>query len=147
MSLQIRILFDETHNEGGKLNSTYSHLRKLLERNQMEPVPLTDFPITFDKIKRYDLLVIAGPDMSKFRINEINDIVTYVKNGGKLLVMSDAGGDRGHMTNLNKLVSYFGVQFNADQVIDPNSNLGIETVPIIKNIREHKITEGISSIS
>ncbi|MHA1836147.1 MAG: hypothetical protein ACTSYQ_04400 [Candidatus Odinarchaeia archaeon] len=147
MSLSIKLLFDQTHNEGGRLDSTYSELKAYLSENQLECYPLNDFPITLNKIKKYDIFIIAGPDMSKFRDSEIQDIIEYVSQGGKLILMSDAGGDKGHMTNLNKISTVFGVEFNANQVIDSKVNRGIETVPVISNIKKHKITDGVSSIS
>ncbi len=147
MSFKNLVCFDESHNEGGRINTTYASLRELLEKNNFECVTLNEFPITYDKLKKYDILVIAGPDMSKFRISEIDDILKYVDAGGNLVLMSDAGGDSGHMTNLNKIAQPLGFQFNADQVTDQKLNLGVETVPVLEQATPHDITRGVGSIS
>lgn len=147
MNSRGRIIFDETHNEGGKLNITYTTVNELLDKEQIECYSLSDFPITYDKIKKYDVLVIAGPDMSKFRPSEINEVINYVNDGGNLILMSDAGGDRGHMTNLNKIAQPLGFQFNSDQVIDSKFNLGMETVPVLAQVTPHDIMRGVAGIS
>ncbi|WEU40053.1 MAG: hypothetical protein OdinLCB4_006170 [Candidatus Odinarchaeum yellowstonii] len=147
MSFRNLIYFDESHNEGGRINTTYTGLKELLEKNNFECVALTEFPITYDRLKKCSALVIAGPDMAKFRTSEIEDILKYVYDGGSLVLMSDAGGDSGHMTNLNKIAQPLGFQFNADQVIDQKLNLGVDTVPILEQVTPHDITRGVASIS
>ncbi len=147
MNFKNLICFDESHNEGGRINTTYTSLKELLEKNNFECIALTDFPLTYEKLKKYNVLVIAGPDMSKFRASEIDDILKYVYDGGSLVLMSDAGGDSGHMTNLNKIAQLLGFLFNSDQVVDQKYNLGMETVPVLEQVTPHDITRGVASIS
>ncbi|MFX1598763.1 MAG: hypothetical protein ACFFC5_06835 [Promethearchaeota archaeon] len=146
MTTPIRIAFDETHNEGGKLQTTYLKLRRKLEEEGFSCSSIIDFPIVLKKLQDFSILVIAGPDLSKFRQNEVQDIIKFVDMGGGLLIMSDAGGDRGHMTNLNNISSTFGIRFNNNQVTDSRHNLGIDTVPIITDFKKHEIVKEIGKV-
>lgn len=146
MTAPIRIAFDETHNEGGRLQTTYSKLKEKLENEGFNCFSIIDFPVVLKKLQEFNILVIAGPDLSKFRQTEIRDIIKFVDTGGGLLVMSDAGGDRGHMTNLNNITISFGIRFNNNQVTDSRHNLGIDTVPIITDFRKHDIVKEIEKI-
>ncbi|MFX0096171.1 MAG: hypothetical protein ACFE7E_00255 [Candidatus Hodarchaeota archaeon] len=146
MTTSIRIAFDETHNEGGRLQTTYSKLKEILEKEGFNCFSIIDFPIVLKKLQEFNILVIAGPDLSKFRPTEIQDIIKYVDTGGGLLIMSDAGGDRGHMTNLNNIASAFGIRFNNNQVTDSRHNLGIDTVPVITDFKNHEISKDLTKI-
>ena len=146
MTAPIRIAFDETHNEGGRLQTTYSKLKENLEKEGFNCFSIIDFPIVLKKIQEFNILVIAGPDLSKFRQTEIRDIIKYVDTGGALLIMSDAGGDRGHMTNLNNIASSFGIRFNNNQVTDSRHNMGIDTVPLITDFKNHEIAKDMTKI-
>lgn len=141
------ITFDEGHNEIGKLHTTYSDLKDLLEKNGYICKILHNFPITLDDLKDSSILVIASPDLSKFRNPEIKSIIDFVKLGGGLLIMSGAGGDPGHMSNLNDISGKFGIKFNNDQVIDKEINCGLPTIPKIKTFpNPHPIIKGISNL-
>ncbi|MFX1486136.1 MAG: hypothetical protein ACFFBS_03365 [Promethearchaeota archaeon] len=146
MTAPVRIAFDETHNEGGRLQTTYSKLREKLEEEGFNCFSIIDFPVVLKKLQEFNILVIAGPDLSKFRQTEIQDIIKFVDTGGGLLVMSDAGGDRGHMTNLNGITTSFGIRFNNNQVTDSRNNLGIDTVPIITDFKNHEIVKEIDKV-
>ena len=58
------IVFDETHNERVLLN-TWTHLRDLFQRHDIDIEQYTDFPITADKIQVADIFVFGCPDGSK----------------------------------------------------------------------------------
>ncbi|MHA1237693.1 MAG: hypothetical protein ACTSSJ_00365 [Candidatus Odinarchaeia archaeon] len=141
------ILFDESHNESGRLSSTYVSLKELLEQHNYECRSLNKFPISFNDLKDAKIFVISSPDLSKFRDSEVDSIVQFVKLGGGLLIMSDAGGDPGHMTNLNVISTKFGIKFNNDQVMDSSLNCGIPTIPQITIFpTSHPVVEGVTKI-
>ena len=106
--------------------------------------------ITQDTLRPYDILVFSCPDFAKISIQAINEIEKWVKyDGGGLLLLSHAGGDRGRNSNLNQLSELFGIAFENDQVLDDRSNLGLENLPIIYNPvfnPPHPITNGLDSI-
>ncbi|MHA1624097.1 MAG: hypothetical protein ACTSWH_03100, partial [Promethearchaeota archaeon] len=88
------------------------------------------------------------PDFSKISPLEISEITNWVReDGGGLLLLSHAGGDRGRNSNLSELSQNFGMSFENDQVLDETYNLGMENMPIITSfIPPHPISNGISSI-
>lgn len=94
----------------------------------------------------YDVLVLACPDASRLNKFEIDEITHYVQSGGNLLLLSHAGGDRGRGTNLNELAQNFGIQFINDQVFDEVHNLGLNSLAIIKDFKEHHIFKNIQKI-
>ena len=143
------IAWDTTHKERGKIEENYSDLRDYLNSNDFECYNFVDM-ITQETLRPYDILVLACPDFSKISIQAINEIENWVKyDGGGLLLLSHAGGDRGRNSNLNQISELFGIAFENDQVLDDRSNLGLENLPIIYNPvfnPPHPITNELDSI-
>ena len=88
------------------------------------------------------------PDFAKITTMEITEISNWVRNdGGGLLLLSHAGGDRGRNSNLSELSQVFGIVFENDQVLDETYNLGMENMPIITSfIPPHPITNSVGSL-
>ncbi len=143
------VAFDSGHKCRGNIAENYSQLKELLESNDFECHSFND-AITQTTLKPYDVLVFACPDFAKITHREINEIEAWVKKeGGGLLLLSHAGGDRGRSSNLNELAESFGIAFENDQVLDDKSNLGLENLPIIYSTSfnpPHAITNGLDSM-
>jgi hypothetical protein len=92
-------------------------------------------------------LVFACPDFSKIAPQEINEIENWVReDGGGLLLLSHAGGDKGRQTNLTSLAERFGIVYENDQVLSPQ-NYGMENLPKVSTFSPpHPITEGVTEI-
>ncbi|MHA1646569.1 MAG: hypothetical protein ACTSVL_03260, partial [Promethearchaeota archaeon] len=119
----------------------------MLKSNNFVCMPFMEFPIAKQNIDPFDILVFACPDNSRISRNEIKSISAWVKNGGGLLLLSHAGGDRGRRSNLSELAEQFGMIFENDQVLDKVHNFGVENLPLINNFSIlHPITENISEI-
>ncbi|MHA2361536.1 MAG: hypothetical protein ACXAB6_06365, partial [Candidatus Thorarchaeota archaeon] len=88
-----RVLFDQTQNERGRLDTTYSELGKLLRDNDFDVEPYTEFMIMTKNIKDADVIVFGCPNSSKIRPTEIDALTKFVKQGGGLLLLSLSGGD------------------------------------------------------
>ncbi len=146
--MQFHIGFDESHHERGKLGSNYRTLRQLLEGEGFGCWEYSSFPITRQSLQNYDILVFACTDASKYTAEEIEAVATWVKeDGGGLLMLSHAGGDRGRRTNMTEMATQFGMLFENDQVLDDMNNFGIDNMPNIKTFpNPHPIIEGLSSI-
>ena len=146
--VQFHIGFDESHKERGKLSTNYQTLRKVLESDGFGVWEYSSFPITRESLQNYDILVFACTDSSKFSPDEIAEIGKWVReDGGGVLLLSHAGGDRGRRTNMSELATQFGMLFESDQVLDQANNFGIENMPNIKIFpTPHPIIEGIGSI-
>jgi len=143
------IAWDRGHKCRGNISENYSDLRVYLESIDFESYNFIDM-ITQETLRPYDILVFACPDFAKINTQEISEIEKWVKyDGGGLLLLSHAGGDRGRNSNLNELSELFGIAFENDQVLDERSNLGLENLPIIYSPvfnPPHPVTNNLDSI-
>jgi hypothetical protein len=141
-----KILFDQTQNERGRLESTYSDLGQLLRDNDFDVEAYTEFMILAKNLKAADVMVFGCPNSSKIRPAEIEVLQKYVKNGGGLMLLSLSGGDRGLMNNMSKITDDFGITFENTAVKDERNNAGLPTMPIISDIVAHPSTEDVTDI-
>ncbi|HUW89912.1 MAG TPA: hypothetical protein VMV43_05265 [Candidatus Nanopelagicaceae bacterium] len=143
-----KIAFDVAHKPRGKIDENLTELRDFLNANDFMCYNFLETPITQNSLKPFDILVFVCPDFAKITSMEITEINSWVRNdGGGLLLLSHAGGDRGRNSNLSELSQIFGIVFENDQVLDETYNLGMENTPIITSfIPPHPITNSISSI-
>jgi len=146
LSRRIKVLFDQTQNERGRLDTTYSTLGNLLKDNDFDVEPYTEFMILAKNIKDAEVLVFGCPNSSKLRPAEIDVLTHYVKAGGGLLLLSLSGGDRGLMNNLSKLSKIFGIEFDNTAVKDERTNAGLPTMPFVSNLMAHSCTEDVQDI-
>jgi len=125
-----------------------TELRDFLNDNDFICYNFLETPITLASLKPFDILVFVCPDFAKISSMEILEISNWVRNeGGGLLMLSHAGGDRGRNSNLSELSQAFGITFENDQVLDNTYNLGLENMPIVTAfIPPHPITNSISSL-
>jgi len=141
-----RIAFDQTQNERGRLDTTYSQLGQLLKDNDYDVEAYTEYMIMPKKLEGIDALVFACPNGSKLRSNEIDAIKKFVQDGGGLMLLSLSGGDKGLMTNMSLLSKNFGIEFDNTAVKDERDNAGLPTLLMISGFVQHSITEGINNI-
>ena len=143
-----KIAFDVGHKPRGKLDENLTELRDFLNANDFMCYNFLETPITQTSLEPFDILVFVCPDFAKISSMEISEINNWVRNdGGGLLLLSHAGGDRGRNSNLSELSQMYGIVFENDQVLDETYNLGMENMPIITSlIPPHPITNSISSI-
>ncbi|MBY8982153.1 MAG: hypothetical protein KGD57_04330 [Candidatus Lokiarchaeota archaeon] len=148
MPQKIKIAFDISHKPRGKINDNYSELYKLLIDNDFVCEEYFETSITEESLKAYDILVFSCPDFSKISHQEILEIENWVKrDGGGLLLLSHAGGDKGRNSNLSELAELFGITFENDQVLDAENNFGLENLPIMSNfIPPHPINRDINNL-
>ena len=143
---KLKIFFDETQKERGKINTNYSMLRDALRGEDFQVDIYNDFPLS-EKSLKSDVLVFACPDGSKLAKNEVGAIVNFVERGGGLLIIGNAGGDRGLRTNMNEVLNKLGIEMLSDQVKDESNNeFKMPTHPVMKDIKDHPICNGVSEI-
>ena len=142
------IAFDVAHKPRGKLDENLTELRDFLNANDYVCYNFLEAPITRSSLKSFDILVFVCPDFAKISSMEITEINSWVReDGGGLLMLSHAGGDRGRNSNLSELSQTYGIAFENDQVLDKTYNLGLENMPIVTAfIPPHPITNSISSL-
>ena len=142
------IAFDVAHKPRGKLDENLTELRDFLNANDYVCYNFLEAPITRNSLKSFDILVFVCPDFAKISSMEITEINSWIReDGGGLLMLSHAGGDRGRNSNLSELSQSYGIIFENDQVLDKTYNLGLENMPIVTAfIPPHPITNSISSL-
>ncbi len=140
------VYFDQTQNERGRLDSTYSDLGHLLKDNDYDVEPYTEFMILPKNLEHCSVFVLGCPNSSKVRQAEIDALKKFVKKGGGLFLLSLSGGDRGLMNNMTDISVAFGIKFENTAVKDERTNAGLPTMPIIKDLEQHATTSGVSDI-
>ncbi|MBD3406787.1 MAG: hypothetical protein GF411_11790 [Candidatus Lokiarchaeota archaeon] len=140
------IYFDTTQNERGRLDTTYSELGTILRDNDFDVEPYTEFMILAKKIEEADVVVFGCPNSSKLRPAEIDALKKFVQNGGGLMLLSLSGGDRGLMNNMSQISKEYGITFENTAIKDERNNAGIPTMPIIRDIEPHILTEDVQEI-
>lgn len=145
-SITRRIFFDQTQNERGRLDSTYSKLAALLKENGFSPEVYKEYMILPKKLKEAAAIVFGCPNSSKLRPAEIESIKKFVKAGGGLMLLSLSGGDRGLMNNMSQISKDFGIVFENTAVKDTRNNAGVPTMLVIRDFVPHPITEGITEM-
>ncbi|UCE10163.1 MAG: hypothetical protein JSW61_14525 [Candidatus Thorarchaeota archaeon] len=146
MSSGMRVFFDQTQNERGRLDSTYSELAQLLKDNDIEAMPYSEYMILAKKIAECKVLVFGCPNSSKLRQPEVDTLKRFVENGGGLFLLSLSGGDRGLMNNMSKISEGFGISFENTAIKDERNNAGLPTMPIISDITAHPITDDVREL-
>ncbi|MFX1436243.1 MAG: hypothetical protein ACFFAA_03430 [Promethearchaeota archaeon] len=147
MTKDIAIGFDHSHNNKLTIeNNAFTDFIQYLFDSDFK-LGKIEAGITIDKVKNYDLFILGvsylGPDLD---VDEIKDLVKYVKDGGSLLVINDGGGDYENKNNLSELTQHFGIRFNSDRLYDDKNFFKKNSHPIIKDFKSHFITRDISQI-
>jgi hypothetical protein len=98
---------------------SYSVMRKILE-NKYKIVDIYNHSGINLELNNIDLLFILTPTYI-FSDKDTEIIASFVKNGGKVVGISDHTDLYGHARNLNKLLKIFNVRVNYDSVFSPVS--------------------------
>ena len=152
-----KVLFDESGPMGpnyGKADTIYnigtfgaSGFASLLESYGYSVSKITDKPITSEKLKGYNVLVIMN-SYRNYTDEEVNTIKEFVNNGGGLLLVGNNWGDvdGGPNFSFNKIARSFGVSFaNNELVTDNNHYIFFTSCVIVNNITPSPITNNVSS--
>lgn len=89
--------------------------------------------------------MIGVPQTSFYTQEEINTILEFVRTGGSLLVFHRFGGDVLQKTNLNQLLSHFGV-FSENTLVCSKNNIGIKSLPIISSFSENLVMQNLKKL-
>ncbi|MHA2038009.1 MAG: hypothetical protein ACW98X_16360 [Promethearchaeota archaeon] len=145
MTKKIAIGFDYTHNNKLTIeNNAFTDFIQYLFDSSFQ-LGKIEAGITIEKLTNYDILIIGvpylGPDLDP---EEISELLSYVKNGGSLLIINDGGGDYENKNNLSELTKNFGIIFNSDRLHDNKNFSQDNSHPIIKDFGSHFITRDIN---
>lgn len=150
------ILFDAGHNEELALNiPELTQFVELLKANGMT-LSSTEDTLSKKILSRFQVIVLGNPLNAVFDSQEIDALVSFVKSGGGLLMVSGAtifgkGGDVARNTNLNEIARHFGFEF-ANKALNPIEDMPDELItavpagnhPILQGIRQIRLTSAVS---
>jgi hypothetical protein len=146
-----QVLFDES-GPYGKFYTIYnvetygaSSFAAMLEENGFNVSRLTDKPITADKLKGYNTLILMAPGRN-YTDEEVNSIKEFVGNGGGLFILgSNWGFDDGDETfSYNKIARSFGVSFANNEILTDNQSFLIYPNFVkVTNITSNPITTNV----
>ncbi|MBU7015487.1 MAG: hypothetical protein HXS52_03760 [Theionarchaea archaeon] len=143
--IQGKILIDIGHSSLD-ISLILGELARELEINYYD----VEFTQSILYLDPYDILILAVPTVSLTE-EEFNAIRLFVENGGGLFVMGESGVMTSeNVEDLNTLTSVYGIEFQRDVVIDPESNLSLDKaypeIPIIQNFAAHPVTSNVRRI-
>ncbi|MBD3255378.1 MAG: hypothetical protein GF383_09810 [Candidatus Lokiarchaeota archaeon] len=143
------VLFDLAHNEMLNINDEeYFEFQTLLKQ--------LNFKIEFNRNKNLvkkilndiDILVIGNPIDNFFSNIEIKAIVDFVREGGRLLLISEYGADYLQKTNLNDISGkHFGLIFQKNIIKERNKiNKNCSSILSIQDFNHHSISSQLRDI-
>ncbi len=149
-----KIIFDESEPYPGKFFTINnigpygsSGFATLLQDNGYSVSRLTDRPITPEKIRGYDILIIMG-NYRNYTDDEVNTIKEFVKDGGGLFLVATSWGeiDGDENFGFNKIARSFGVSFANNEIITDNEHyIFFKNFVTITNIKPSPLTNDVSS--
>jgi len=147
MSGDIVIGLDYSHNNMLTLEeSSYADFTQFLFASGYKIGKIETGFASPDKLKDYNTIIISTPKNMTLSLEEIENLEKYVKNGGRLLLISTRGGDYLNRTNLNSLTRQFGFEFAADDIADSVKYVNLQKRPILEDFKPHYITEQINKL-
>lgn len=108
---------------------------------------IKDEPLTEGLLQTYNVVMLVQP-YENLEDAEIDALTEYVRKGGGLIICGehDVGWNDSSRSTYNKLGKTFGVIFTSNAIDDPTDKMGCYCTPVIHNMVEHPITEGVSQI-
>ncbi|MBU7026213.1 MAG: ThuA domain-containing protein [Theionarchaea archaeon] len=108
---------------------------------------IKDEPLTENLLQEYDVVMLYQP-YANLDDAEIEALVEFVRKGGGLIICGehDVGWNDSSRSTYNKLGKTFGIIFTSNAVDDPTDKMGCYCTPIIHNMAEHPLTEGVTQI-
>lgn len=148
-----KVAFDETgpygkyylmYNIGSYGSSSFA---SLLEKNGFNVYQLNEAPLTSEKLKNYDVIILMAPGRN-YTSDELKAIKSFVNDGGGLFLLGDGWGveDGDENYAFNNVAKTFGVSFAYNSiVVDPNDNLGYMDYLKVQNISSNPLTRNINN--
>lgn len=170
-----RVLFDSIHNEYLRISKwgapyfdadpermDWQRLAFWIERMGYSVYSLEAGRITADLSDKCDIFVLADPEQRYFHTwqvdeankqnisqlseEEINNLLSFVENGGGLFVIEEKYCNSRRGNNLNDLVKHFGVKFKDNLVESETCYENERTWPVVSDFLQHPITKDIDKI-
>ena len=143
------VLFDSAHSEMLSIkDQEFSEFVNLLKSLTLKIITNENKNLTNKELQAIDILVIGNPIDDYFSNIEINNIINFVRDGGRLLLISEYGGDYLQKTNLNDITGKnFGIYYQKNIVKQNNSiNQNCSSIISIQNFQKHQITKQLREL-
>lgn len=143
------VLFDSVHSEMLNIkDKDFSEFINLLKSLTLKIITNENKNLTNQQLQRVDILVIGNPIDDYFSNIEIKNIINFVRDGGRLLLISEYGGDYLQKTNLNDITGKnFGIYFQKNIVKQYNSNnQNCSSIISVQNFQKHQITKQLREL-
>jgi len=143
------VLFDSVHAEMLNIkDKDFSEFINLLKSLTLKIITNENKNLTNQQLQRVDILVIGNPIDDYFSNIEIKNIINFVRDGGRLLLISEYGGDYLQKTNLNDITGKnFGIYFQKNIVKQYNSNnQNCSSIISVQNFQKHQITKQLREL-
>ncbi len=146
--LKKTILFDLNHNEMLTLDDEFSDFLKLLQNLNLKIEKNQNKDLTKKVLENVDILVLGNPIDDYFSNIEIKDIVSYVRTGGHLIIISEYGADYLQKTNLNDIANHFGFLFEKNLIKEENlKNHNCSSILHIHEFPETDFLNGLREVT
>jgi hypothetical protein len=131
-----KVAFDELHNSLHSIYSTYSQFASLFKSSNSEVIVLEEI-----ELKDVDVLILLSPT-SSYSKEEMNEILSAVKNGTTLIVLGEGVASE----ELNKITFNFGITLTDDLIYDLYNYLMLYKNPIIFEFSPSPLIQNVSEI-
>lgn len=138
------IYFLTGHNEYG-ITTHMTYLQAYLQ-NEVNEVQTLDLLVK-DGIPEDASLLVIGSPQKDFTDHEVELIMNYSNQGGKLLWMDDIGDTNSVYPNVQKILDFYGVSIEQGIILEQDSNKIVLQTPnfIIPNIAVTNATKDIAT--
>ncbi len=129
-----KVLIDASHNQ--YYNPTKSDSNGMntligkIENDLGWKVDINTEPITYEKLKNYNVLIITNPSKD-ITDEEAQAIQQFVENGGGLFILGESYYGHVYYKSLNKVVGKYGIEFKDDELMDDDKNTGRSWFPLV----------------
>ncbi|MEW6011104.1 protein kinase [Methanobacterium alkalithermotolerans] len=120
----------------------------LLETNGFYVSRLKNSPITYENLRKYDVLILMAPGRN-YTADEIKSINQFVSSGGGLFLVADGWGveDGNEDYAFNQIAHSFGLNYSPNQIIvDPKNNIAFQDFIKISDIKSSPLTADLKEI-
>jgi len=144
---KLRVLFDETKEEGKWVNEDHSSFLLMLTSSNFTVDKLIRGPISYTTLKEFDIFVMGTNSSGENIItpNELRSIGQFVRDGRGLLLIGNqyVGLEPDYNFALDNV---FGLSYG-DYMEDRTNNVsGQEWAPVLNLLIDHDITIGVNEI-
>jgi len=147
MSTEFNIGFDYSHNNKLIIEDPgFNDFIEFLFNSDLK-LGKIEAGLTYEKLSAYNIFIIGVPIAESYlSLEEIEDLVKYVNDGGSLLIVADKGGDYESKSNLNDLTEHFGVKINSDCLYEDEDQTETSSRVNITQFAKHFLTREITKI-